>query len=76
MLQFYIKLFGKKRPLQTHLSNLVAVTQKQSVRFVYFYLLWYVFNIVKRTYFYPVSLKRKRALPEGNLPAIRLMLIR
>ena len=59
--------------LQTHLSNWIAVTQKQSVHLVYFTLVVVIKYCLKRTYFRLINLKRKQALLESNLSAIRLM---
>jgi hypothetical protein len=63
----------KSEPLQTHLSNWFAVTQKQSAHLVFVYLGGMFLILFKRTYFYLINLKRKRALLESNPPAIRLM---
>jgi hypothetical protein len=68
MLQFYIKLSGKSVPLQTHFSKLIAVTQK-AVGTPCF--LPYV--AMFKNLFLSSQPKRKQALLESNLPAIRLM---
>ncbi|MDQ4101651.1 MAG: hypothetical protein M3115_05645, partial [Thermoproteota archaeon] len=59
---------GKSEPLQTHLSNWFAVTQEQSAHLGLLLPLWYVL----KNYFYLINLKRKRALLESNLPAIKV----
>ena len=66
----------KSEPLQTHLSNWFAVTQKQSAHSCLLPAVVCFLILFKRAYFYLINLKRKRALLESNLPAIRLMLIR
>ena len=69
MLQSYFKLFGKNIMLQTPAGNKIAVVTKQSLHLVFLPIvgLFIKFNFVS------ISFKRKRALPEGNLPAIKLM---
>jgi hypothetical protein len=75
---FYQIFQVKDIRLQTFFSSFIttAVTNQQSL-YLHFITFCDINNVVcKELYLYDVSPKRKQALPEGNLPAIRLMHIR
>jgi hypothetical protein len=78
-LQFFIRFQVKRYKAADFLQQFVATAvTKQAVLILIFLLpsVMLIILLLQRTYFYVVSLKRKQALPEGNLSAIRLMHIR